>query len=332
MSVGGIRAILGALLLIVGLVPVTAGQETCAGAGPAELCVADPLVHDAGEARIVDGDVTAHANGGLVSGVGSATFLVDYVIEDETIGPDDTVSSSVRLFVHDNDGELVAREWVSESLSGPGSVEGELEATVGTVTPELEGGTVTVEAKATLSSDGNVTRLGDAVSMAPITVLVTPPSDLAEKTNVGETQVGTFDVGPTQDDGSLADGELFVADGTSVRLEATGELSTRSVDGVDFYDQRARASLSASLGEADYSVSVTPVDEYCSSACSTVGETIEVELSLVIPVDEEPVSDLELGLHADWLLRTPHPSGWGYQTESSYVNEIGHNELVGVGP
>lgn len=316
--------------MTVGLAPVTAGQQTCAGAGPAEICVDDPLVHDAGQATVADGDVSAQANGGLATGVGSATFVVDYQLEDQTIDPDEQVYMSIRLIVQDSAGDLVEVNGTSATLEEAGSTEGELQATIDTLTPKLEGGTITVEVDATRSDDGNVTKLGEAVSMAPITVLVSPPSDVAERTNVGQTQVGTFEAGPDEGQASVADGELFVADGTSIRLQATGELSTQSLQDVSFYDQRASASLAAQIGDADYRVDSTPISEYCQNACSADAETVEVELSLVLPADEDLVSDLDLDLDANWVLRTP--GDWGYQTERTFADAHGSNEIVGVGP
>lgn len=331
---GGPRAVLlGALLLTVGLAPTTASQETCAGAGPAELCIGDPLVHDAGEATVEDGDVSAHANGGLAAGAGSATFAVDYLLDDETIGPEHEIWMSARLIVEDNDGSIVSIDSVSETLLGPGSLEGQLQTTVETLTPELEGGTITVEVDATLHHESNATRLGDAVSMAPITVLLSPPGDLADRTNVGETEVGTFGAGPAEAGASVADGELFVADGTSTRLEVTGELSTQSVDDVDFVTQYASASLRADVGGSTYFVSVTPLSDDCNQACSIDAQTVNVELSIVLPGDaDEVLSDLDLRLDADWYLRTPDPDGWGSQLETNEAVDRGANELVAFAP
>jgi hypothetical protein len=321
------------LLLTVGLVPTVAtAQQTCAEAGVAELCVQDPLVHDAGEITVTGGDVSAEANGGVATGVGSATFVVDYAIDAPALASDEQLVVDGDLVIRDSNGYLVAREDLTESLAAGESVTGELQTTVETVAPLVDGGSITVEASADIVQGyAERTRVGAAQSASPVTVVATPPQDVADRTTAGDTiTVGYAEAGPIQANADVIDGELIVATDTAVRLEMTGELSSQAFDGVDNLRQDASASLRAFNADGfSESVSLAPIDERCYSACSTQAQTVPVELSIVIPGDaENPDQDLRLRTGASW---SAFYYDGTYQSEVIGDSAEGRNALLAAG-
>ncbi|PSG96727.1 hypothetical protein BRD56_09160 [Thermoplasmatales archaeon SW_10_69_26] len=318
--------------MTVGLVPTAANaQEICADAGPAELCVADPLVHDAGEITVTGQDVSAEANGGIATGVGSATFAVDYTIDAPALASDEQLVVDGDLVIRDSNGYLVAREDLTESLTAGESVTGELQTTVETVAPLVDGGSITVDSSADIVQGYERTRVGAAQSASPVTVVATPHQDVADRTTAGDTiTVGYAEAGPTQADADVIDGELIVATDTAVRLEMTGELSSKTFNGVDNLRQDASASLRAFNADGFYErVRLAPIEERCYSNCSTQDQTVPVELSIVIPGDaENPDQDLRLQTGASWSAF--YYDGF-YQDEAFSDSAEGLNDLLAAG-
>lgn len=333
MVLGGLRtAVLGALLLTVGLVPVTAGQETCAGAGPAEICVADPLVHDAGQATLENGDVSAEANGGIVTGAGSATFVLDYVADTSDLSTGDVLFNG-QLRVLDGDGNLVARETFSESLVAGATVEDEVQVVVETVGPLVGEGAVEVLVHARQTRSDGWTTLGQAQSVSPIKYTVAPPSDAAERTTVASTiDAGSFDVGPASEAAEVIDGELVVASDTSAKLVAEGELSSQSFTDIQDVRQRVYADLLVRSADFDINehVSVRPIYDRCYSTCSVDAQTVPVELSVVIPGDlEEARHKVDVRVSGSWSVSWY--DGTTFRSDSAQASAAGANELIVAG-
>lgn len=328
MRKGGFRAVaLGVLLLTVGFGPTSTSAQICVDPGPAEVCVDDPLRHDAGEASLDDGDVSAHANGGIVTGAGQATFVLDAVADPGDLASDEEVRFDARLFIRDSEGSLVAVEVLHETL-GPGdTLDEQLEATVDTVAPLVEGGSVSVQASATLVTNTARSSLGEAQSMSPITFAVAPPQDAADHTTVNDTaQVGQFEAGPDGAFAQAVDGELFVAQDTGLRFEASGTLSSESFNDVSSLRQFTSARLMLRTSEDIYSASVAPIDEFCNTTCSTTAQTVPVELSVVLPGElVDPQRDVRVVVDADWNLFRPTFDG-------NSAIDSGENDVVALSP
>lgn len=321
------------MLLIVGFVPVTGNAQTCLDQDPAQFCLDDPLQHDAGEISIVDGEVSAEANGGLVTGAGNVTFVVDYVVEPDDLGPDESLYANGLLLVRNSQDEILDLQPFSERLDPGESAEGEIQVEVETLAPSVEGGTVEVQAGASVSADGGTSfRVGEAQSVSPMSVVLAPPSDIADRTTVGDTiDVGSFDIGPATDEANVIDGELLVAQDTGVKLQATGELSTPSFIGVDRLTQRADARLTVDSADGfSTQAFVDPIDDRCWTTCSVSAQTVPVELSVVIPGDlADPVHDLRIAVSGDWT--ASWEEGGQFFGDGAFAGDVGEDELLAVG-
>lgn len=332
MVLGGLRTVtLAALLMTVGFAPMTASGETCVSPGVVNVCVDDPGHKDAGEASSIDGDVSATANGGIVPGLGSAEFVADYTVSHTGLQQGEEVLFFGELEVLDGEGDLVGRDTVFlELVPGDGEETGELRVEVPAVDAVVDGGSVQVSARADLNHADGTTRLGFAQSASPITMVVAPPSDVAERTQVAETvEAGTFEAGPAGAFADAVDGSLLVAQGTSMRFEATGELSSSSLSGVDSFSQNARASLRMVIdGELHFAIA-TPISESCFSTdgtCSTDAQSVPTELSIVVPGDLlDPRSEIDVRVDARWFL-----SADGF--DSTSATDHGQNVLYAAGP
>lgn len=340
MAFGGLRSvILGGLLLTVGLVPLTAGQETCVNAGPAELCVDDPLAngpltHDAGEATIQAGDVSAEANGGVVTGAGSATFVLDYSADASGLSGD--LRYVVQMVVYDGDGNIVEYNTTFGTIAPGEEVEDQLRIEIDTLTPLVDDGSIEVGASGEERATTRST-IGEAQSVSPITYVVAPPEDVADRTTVGQTiDVGSFDVGPnTEPSAQATDGEFLVAGDTGAKLQASGQLATRSFDGVDHLTQYTDADLRVNTPDFDVFVSssVRPLTDSCFSSCSPDARTAEVDLSVVFPGDlEEPQREVEVRISGDWSANWQDPSTGAFLSDRASAHDLGVNELLALGP
>lgn len=325
--------------MTVGLAPLTASQETCAGAGPAELCVDDPLAngpltHDAGEASITSGDVFAEANGGVVTGAGSATFVLDYTAD--AAGLSDDLRYLVQLAVYDGDGNIVEHNGTFGTIAPGQEVDDQLRIEIDTLTPLVDDGSIEVKASGEELSTTRST-IGEAQSVSPITYVVAPPEDVADRTTVGQTiDVGSFDVGPhTEPSAQAIDGELLVAGDTGAKLQASGQLATRSFSGVDSLDQWTDADLRVYTPGFDVVLfsSVQPLTDHCFSSCSADARTADVDLSVVFPGDlEEPNREVEIRVSGSWNADWRDPSTGQFVVDGTSAFDSGVNELLAVGP
>lgn len=314
-------------MLTMGLAGTTAQADTCVDPGPAELCVEDPVKHDAGQASLEDGDVSAQANGGIVTGAGEATFVMDYVIDLDGL-PSGTVDFTTTLEIRNSENQQLIRQQVNERdiPTGADAIQGQIEANVSTLTPLADGGTVHVSAGATLDDGSGTRTLGQAQSVAPITFAVAPPADVAERIHPADTvDAGSFEAGPSEASASAIDGQLIVAQDTSLRFEAEGTLSSHAYEG-DTGRQTTRASLSVATEDQLYSASVSPITNRCFTSCSVPAETASVELSIVIPGDlVEPNQEADVDVDASWFSSRD-------AFERNDAREEGANEILVVGP
>lgn len=325
--------------MTVGLAPLTASQETCAGAGPAELCVDDPLAngpltHDAGEASITSGDVSAEANGGVVTGAGSATFVLDYTADAS--GLSDDLRYLVQLAVYDGDGNPVEHNVTFGTIAPGQEVEDQLRIEIDTLTPLVDDGSIEVTASGEELANTRST-IGEAQSVSPITYVVAPPEDVADRTTVGQTiDVGNFDVGPNMEPSAQAiDGEFLVAGDTGAKLQASGQLATRSFSNVDSLDQWTDADLRVNTPDFDVVLfsSVQPLTDSCFSSCSADARTADVDLSVVFPGDlEEPYREVEIRVGGSWNADWRDPSTGQFVVDGASAFDSGVNELLAVGP
>jgi hypothetical protein len=342
MSLGGVRNVLvAALLVTVGLAPTLAAQETCLGAGPVETCVDDPGRTDAGSISLVDGEVTAQAEGGLVTGTGEATFVVDYEV-DQPVADDELLGVVFEVEVLDKDGDRLGQDRFRHYPGLPDPVapgeapdDGELEATVSTVAPKVEGGTVEVSAYAMLFGPNGTEVLGQAQSVSPVTFALAPAEDQAERTRVTDTvDAGSFDAGPSGATAETVDGELVVADDTAVRLEATGDLNAQGFSDVDRLFQRAEADLYVETDDRYYHAGLDPIYERCySSPCSATAQTVPVELSVVVPGDLlQPGQELDTSVRSDYYLSVRDQDAGDGERVYERGRASGDNLLLAAGP
>lgn len=318
--------------MTVGLVPASGSSQTCASPGLVEACIDDPRRSDVGEVSLVNGELTAEANGAIAAGAGNVTFFVDYVVEHTGLASDESLEIYASLTVYDSDGQMVGVDTVLQTLVNDGRTEGEIEVEVDTVAPMAEGGSIAVEAIGWLVSPSERIALGHAQSVSAITFLLAPPADVAEQVTVARMfEVGNFEASAPTTSVGVIDGEFLVAQDTSIRLEANGNVSSMQLGQVDNLFEQVTALLSVSWNGHFVSASASPIGHNCMAPCSSSAQTVPVELSVVVPGDlENPRSDLRVNVQADGHASYQVANDWFFESSFDYASGV--SELVAVGP